>query len=370
MKHQRTIFPIAAIAISILVIKTTFLNNNHDDFGSLATPWQCIGGCGAGGSGGGSNGIKWIGNEMGGSTLRLEVLPKLNFGKNFAYLISAPRLTYHPTYATELGMVMPIGFKIAEVHYRTNLEPQTVVNGGRGDLTLDILQKFGSTGQFSWQAALTFPTGQWDAKRGSDLSKAILPYTMQMGQGVYAATLGLFYTVDAENALFLFDGFFTYPFAVRFDKKNQYLDTDYRHYKNTTINRERFYYRHIIKPYGENDRGDYIPPSLSFDAVYAYRSIPGITQSLQFFYASPLGIRWVHSYVPTEYNPLPDPDHRAWDLVISYGVEFSNNHLPLFLGVGLPIHDRKDPHGIWNAPDWENIGQEWIFAFGVKTALF
>jgi hypothetical protein len=183
-----------------------------------------------------------------GGILEIEMLPKLNFGKNFVYVMSVPRLTCNPVYTVELGLSMPIGFKDAEVQYRTNLEPQTVRNGGRGDLTLDIMQKFGSEGQFSWQAALTFPTGQWDTERGSDLSKSILPQSLQMGQGVYKTTLGLFYSRDVENGMWVFDGFFRYPFMIRFDKKNQYLDTDYEEYKKTTENRERFFYKHIIKP--------------------------------------------------------------------------------------------------------------------------
>ena len=102
------------------------------------------------------------------------------------------------------------------------------------------MRTFGSQGQYAWQFSLTFPTGQYDAERGPDLSKNILPQNLQMGQGIYSAILGLFYTCDFEQGMLLFNGFFNYPFMMRFDEKNQYLDTDYAAYKDVTENKERF----------------------------------------------------------------------------------------------------------------------------------
>ncbi len=42
----------------------------------VMTPWQSIGGCGAGGSGGGTDGIKWVGEGVSGGLVQVEVLPK------------------------------------------------------------------------------------------------------------------------------------------------------------------------------------------------------------------------------------------------------------------------------------------------------
>jgi hypothetical protein len=343
-------------------------------------PWRSIGGCGAGGSGGGSSGIKWIGEGVSGGLLELEMLPKMNISRTFNYTIAVPRLTFTPFWNTEAGLSMPIGSKTAEVQYQTNMDPATFINGGRGDCTLDFMRSFGSTGQYSLQLGFTFPTGQYDARRGSDLTKSILPQSLQMGQGTYATTLSLYYTRDVDKGMYLFDANFNYPFMLRLDKKNQYIDSDYKAYQNVSENRERFYYRHIVKPYGENDRGGYYPPSLSFDAIYAYRGVPKFVQSFQLFFNAPFGVRWIPSYNPTLYDPRPDPDNRAWDAVISYAIEFSRESFPLFMGIGLPIHDKRgtpgdnvydpSPFGEWSAPDWENIGQEWIFALGFKAAMF
>jgi hypothetical protein len=361
---------VATVSLNELVATGKRISHTEADYSGLLTPWQCIGGCGAGGSGGGSSGIKWIGEGVSGGLLELEFLPKANFGRTFSYTVVVPRLTFTPIWNTEVGIALPIGTKISEVQYQTNMSAQTFINGGRGDLSVDFMKNFGSIGQYSIQFGITFPTGQYDAERGPDLGKSILPYSLQMGQGTYSTTLALYYTRDFDNGMSLFDANFNYPFMFRFNKKNQYLETDYKEYKNATENRERFYYKYMIKPYGESDRGDYFPPSISLDAIYAYRGVPKLTQSFQFLFMAPLGVRWIHSYVPTEYNPLPDPDHRAWDLVFSYCLEFSRERFPLFLGTGLPIHDRKDQTGKWDAPDWKNIGNEWIFAFGFKVAMF
>jgi len=104
--------------------------------------------------------------------------------------------------------------------------------------------------------------------------------------------------------------------------------------------------------------------------MYAYRGAPKLTQSFQLFFMAPCGVRWIPGYIPTLYNPIADPDHRAWDAVLSYGIEFSKERFPLFLGIGMPIHDRKDAVGKWDAPDWGDIGNEWIFAFGFKATMF
>ncbi len=344
------------------------------------SPWNSVGGCGVGGSGGGTSGIRWIGEGVSGGLVELEILPKLNAGRNFAYLTTVPRLSIRSFWFLELGISLPITLKAAEVQYQSNLDPQTILNGGRGDLSVDVMRAFGSEGQFSWQWALTFPTGQSDAKRGSDFYKNILPQSMQTGTGTYSTALSLYYNRDLENGMLLFSGNISYPFMMRFDKENEYLDSDYKAYRNASKNRQRFYYDSFIKPYGESDRGDYYPPSVGFDAIYAYHGAAGLVQSFQLSLTAPLGVRWIHSYDPALYDPHPDPDHRAWDAVLSYGLELSRDHLPLFLAVGLPIYDRKGeatedeydetPFAQWNAPDWENIGQEWLFAFGIKAAMF
>jgi hypothetical protein len=386
-KRKKNIRIISGLMVIVTSMMTLFfIRGSHSpsfderNVSASLVPWRSIGGCGAGGSGGGSSGIRWIGQGVSGGLLELEMLPKMNVSRTFNYTIAVPRLTFTPFWNTEVGLAMPIGSKTAEVQYQTNMDPETFINGGRGDCTLDFMRSFGSIGQYSLQLGFTFPTGQYDARRGSDLTKSILPQSLQMGQGTYAATLSLYYTHDLDDGMYLFDANFNYPYMLRLDKKNRYIGSDYKAYQNASENRERFYYRHIVKPYGENDRGGFYPPSFSFDAIYAYRGVPKLVQSFQLFFNAPFGVRWIPSYNPNLYDPRPDPDNRAWDAVLSYAIEFSRESFPLYMGIGLPIHDKRGvagvdpydpaPFGEWSSPDWENIGQEWIFAVGFKAAMF
>jgi hypothetical protein len=342
------------------------------------TPWQSIGGCGAGGSGGGSGGIKWVGETSGGNLLRLEVAPKVNFGQNFLSVITAPRLVLQPRYGTEIGLSLPMMVKSAEVQPQTNIDPKTYLNAGRGDLTVDVQRTFGLSGQFAWSAALTFPTGQSDARRGTDRAQTILPASLQKGQGVYGGALGLSYTHDVNNGFLFFEGALNYPFMVSLTGENSLLDSDYAAYQNAGANRRRFHYR--FKPYGESDRGDYYPPVVNISGIYALRSAAKQTHSVQLLFSCPLGARWIHSYVPTSYDPYPDPDHRAWDLVLAYGLELGGGPLPVFLGLGVPIHDKRGtpsedrydskPFTTWNSPDWRALGEEWIVTVGFKAGMF
>jgi hypothetical protein len=378
---NKKIIPFVSVSIAIVGAMAFYSSSINKSSATLSLlPWHQIGGCGAGGSGAGSSGIKWIGEGVSGGLVELEVLPKINFSRTFTYTVAVPRLTFMPIGNTEVGISMPIGAKTAQVQYQTNMDPATYLNGGRGDLAIDFMRSFGSIGQYSLQLGLTFPTGQWDAGRGADLAKRILPQSLQMGQGTYSAALTVYYTRDLDNGMYLFDANFNYPFMMRFDKKNEFLETDYTAYKNVAENRERFYYKHIIKPYGENDRGGYYPPSLNFDGIYAYRGVPKLVQSFQFYFNVPMGVRWIPSYDPTRYDPRPDPDNRAWDAVLSYAIEFSRESFPLYIGIGLPIHDKRGiarqnsydptPFGEWSAPDWDNIGNEWLIAIGFKAAMF
>ncbi len=342
------------------------------------TPWQCVGGCGTGGSGSRSTGIKWIGDGVGGGAAMLEYLPKINFGRTFAFGSVEPRLTFNPKPNLEIGVSIPVTFASAEVQNDPVFSPQTFNNGGTGDVSADISHKLGDRGQYSWQFALTLPSGRWDERRGPEQAKELLPQKLQMGRGVYAAALRLSYSRDFDRAMALFEGSFNYPFMASLSRKNAYMDSDYQAYQGMTANRERFYYR--FKPYGENDRGGYFPPSVDFDLVYAFRNVPKTVQSFQVFFAAPLGVRWMPSYNPSYYDPVPDPDNRAWEAVLAYGIEFSGERFPLFLAFGLPIHDApgtpgKDrydakPFAKWNGPAWSEFGQEWIMALGFKTILF
>ncbi|MBN1983150.1 MAG: hypothetical protein JW795_16570 [Chitinivibrionales bacterium] len=342
-------------------------------------PWQSVGGCGAGGSGGGGgDAIRWIGQGVSGGYFELEVMPRYSFGRNNSTKSIAPRISYKGVPNYVFGLTLPLASKLAEVQYQSNMTPMTITTGGLSDISLSVSRALGAAGQYSLSASLSLPTGQYDIRRGTEANMNLLPGSLQMGSGLYGASLSFGYTKDVQDGLFLFDGSISYPLALRLiSGKNEFLDKGeyFESYKDSTRSK-RFYYR--FKPYGENDLGDYTPPSLTLSAYYAYRGIPGYVHSFGVVGSVMTGVAWMHSYKSTIYDPRPDPDHKMWQMQFAYGLEFIRDAYPLFFGVSIPLTDQSpgdsgfDPTPMkkFDLPDFNNFLQQWTFALGVKTALF
>ena len=364
MKKQN-IFKYGAVAV--LAAASFFVSYNVPV--EPATPWQSIGGCGAGGSGGGSgDGIKWIGQGVSGGYLETEVFTKYNVGQNFSI---------KPTWSTKLGVSIPFVSHQGEVQYRSNQSPADRSTGGLGDISFDFSKTIGSGGAASLSASLSIPTGQYDIKRGNDAAQEFLPSSFQKGSGLYSLTLGWDYSRDTDKGIWLYSLSYTHPFAMHLiSGENEFNDT---YWKDIKHEGDRFEYR--FKPYGENDLGAFTPPSVSASVAYGYRGRPGIVQSLGLNFSVPLGVAWIGSEKADTYDPRPDPDHQAWSLAIAYGIEFSNADFPVFLALSVPIHDKSNaadpkneyddsPMREWNAPDWNDILQQWTIAVGIKGSFF
>lgn len=343
----------------------------------VATPWESIGGCGAGGSGGGaSDGIKWIGQGVSGGYLEVEAFTKYSVGQNFSGLTLTPHMSIKPTWSTKLGVSIPWMSHRGEVQYRTNQLPADRSTGGLGDLSFDFSKTIGSGGAASLSASLSLPTGQYDIKRGTDAAELILPSSFQKGSGLYSLTLGWDYSRDTDKGIWLYGLTYTHPFAMHlFSGENSFNDT---YWKDLDRKGDRFNYR--FKPYGENDLGAYTPPSIGGSIAYGYRGRAGIVQSLGLSVSVPLGVAWISSETVGKYDPRPDPDHKAWSAALAYGIEFSNADFPIFLALSIPIHDKANaanpeneydekPMREWNAPDWSDLGQQWTIAVGVKGSF-
>ena len=121
------------------------------------TPWASIGGCGAGGSGGGSgDGIKWIGNHVGGGLIDVETMMKWSGGENFINYGTTVRISGKPFQNITAGISLPqINHKRGEVQYQSNQPPNDRQTGGFGDLSIDITKTFGAIGQFSLALSLS-----------------------------------------------------------------------------------------------------------------------------------------------------------------------------------------------------------------------
>lgn len=343
----------------------------------VATPWESIGGCGAGGSGGGaSDGIKWIGQGVSGGYLEVETFAKYSVGQNFSGMTVTPHFSFKPTWSTKVGMSVPLMSHRGEVQYRTNQIPTDRSTGGLGDISFDFSKTIGSGGAASLSASLSIPTGQYDIKRGTDASQEILPSSFQRGSGLYSLTLGWDYSRDTDKGIWLYGLTYTHPFAMHlFSGENEFNDS---YWKGMDHKGDRFKYR--FKPYGENDLGGYTPPSVGGSIAYGYRGRPGIVQSFGLSFSVPLGVAWISSEKAGKYDPRPDPDHKAWSAALAYGIEFSNTDFPVFLALSLPLHDKSNapntneyddsPMKTWDAPDWSDFGQQWTIAVGVKGSFF
>ncbi len=377
----------------ILINKTfdtvrLFSNLNHRSAQNVAipeirlphlTPWASIGGCGAGGSGGGSgDGIKWIGNHVGGGLIDVETMMKLRGGENFINYSTQLRISGKPFQNITAAITIPaINFKAAEVQYQTNREPEDRKTGGFGDIRFDASKSFGAIGQFSLMLSFSIPTGQYDIARGTDKTQNLLPVSLQMGSGLYTAGLTFSGSRDFENGILLMDLSCNYPFNLSVSGENRFLDEYFQDYASRK-NNKRFYYHY--KMYGENDLGGFTPASLSLSAFYGYKGKPRLMHSWGAAFFVPLGVAWIHSEKAGLYDPKPDPDHKAWSAAIVYGIESTNRKYPLYFAISKPIHDKtsqniSDPYDSspmkkWDGPDWKDFLNQWTIAAGVKVSLF
>jgi hypothetical protein len=343
------------------------------------TPWASIGGCGAGGSGGAGGGnIKWIGRGITGGLLDIQTLSNLEISQSRRNIAFTPRFTIRPTYTTQLAVTVPVLSKTGQFQPAAQLPATTYITGGIGDVMVDFSKSLGMSGEYSLMVSLTMPTGQYDIKRGVQESPDLLSNMLQLGTGVYAASLGLNYIRDFDKGMFLLDLLGTSPFALRFSGSNS-QGWSYDTSLMTASDKRRFAYH--FKPYGENDLGGYTPPSLFLAAYYGDKRDPEYVTSYGMTFSVPMGVTWIPSYVAKAYDPMPDPDFQAWSGTLQYGIEFSRGKNPFYLVVSKLIHDkastpnqtyRYDPDYVnkWNGPDWRDFASTWSFTVGVKTSVF
>lgn len=341
------------------------------------SPWEAVGGCGAGGSGGGAgDGIQWVGQGVSGGLVNVEVLPKFAAGQNFSSLTVPLRMSFKPIWNMEVGASMPWMSKTSEVQYRSNQVPDNRSTGGTGDLSMDVTLSVGPSGQYGVTLGQSFPTGQYDIIRGPDAAQEYLPASLQKGSGLYNSSLGIAYSRDVDEGIWIYNVTYSHPWNTRvMTGQNEFMDSQLKNYRGSQS--KRFYYD--WKGYGETDLGDYVPPSLSLGVHYGYRGVPGMVHSFGFTFGAPLGVAWIRNEQVGLYDPRPDPDHKAWSAALVYGAEFSQDDFPIFMAFSLPFHDKANapnaneydpkPMSKWDGPDTKDLFQQWIVALGFKTSF-
>jgi hypothetical protein len=373
----------AALSVSLLLWPGNGLHAHHEACSPV--PWQNIGGCGAGGSGGlGGGNIKWIGRGVSGGLLDVQSITSVDIGRNRRNFASMQRLSFKPASASSIALSIPVLSKVAQFQPQTNLPSRTEVTGGVGDLLLDYSRTFGSIGQYAFMATLTLPTGQYDIKRGEETNQQFLSNILQLGGGVYAASLGLGYTRDFDRGILIADFLATHPFGVNFSGTNKYNDDasggwGYETDLMSGEEKRRFVYR--FKPYGENDLGGYTAPSLYGAVYYGDKRNPRYVPSYALTLSIPLQVNWIPNYSASLYDPIPDPDFWTWSGTLQYGIEFSHEERPLYLVFAKQIHDRATPPSqnerytvdavtTVNGPDWRDFWNTWSLAIGIRTSAF
>jgi len=392
MKTKAMIFVSGAILLLCVALLTAFLmqfSGLHDTDKALAnlTPWQRVGGCGAGGSGGSAADVKWIGQGQTGGLIDAEVMGSVTLGQNFEYQQVKTRLSMKPTWTTNLGLTIPIVSKTGELQPQTNYDDKTETSGGLADIMVDVSKNIGMEGEYALSLNVTLPTGQYDIKRGKENEMLYLPTTLQCGSGVFNASLGISRSIDVEKGLWIVEAYYNQPFAVNFKGKNQFVNNGSDQYNAinsvwddlTDDQKNRFQY--YFKPYGENDLGGYTPPSVTAAVYYGNRRQEHYVHSFGAKAFIPLGVAWIPDYSASSYNPVPDPNFKAWSVTLHYGLEFSRPEYPIYLAVNKVICSRSSPNpndpydekslARWHAPDVkELLNDNWIFAVGIKTTMF
>ena len=385
MKTEKILLILSPIVAGIVLM--LFLHLQNEDPLAVLTPWQCVGGCGAGGSGGSGAEVKWIGTGVSGGLIDAEVIGSNTIGENYRYQQIKTRLSYKPTWTTNLGLTIPIVSKIGTLQPQTNIDDKTEMTGGLADMMVDVSKNFGMEGEYSLSLNFTLPTGQYDIKRGSDFRTYFLPTTLQRGGGLYTASLGLTRIKDIEKGLWIFEAYYNHPFAVNFHGKNQFINDGANQYNelngrwNLLSESERKRFEYWFKPYGENDLGGYTPPSMSAAAYFGYRGVEHYVHSFGAKVWIPLGVAWIPDFSPSSYYPKPDPDNKTWGITLHYGLEFSRPEYPIFISINKIItsgsnkNDMKNSFDAvalrkWRTPDMKDLLNMWTFAIGIKTTMF
>jgi hypothetical protein len=388
IKHERNawIACTAIVCLMVLFFANIFREPSHTDRLRGLTPWRCVGGCGAGGAGGTAADIKWIGQGVQGGLIDAEIMSSLTVGQSFEYKQVKTRLSMKPTWSTNVGLTLPIVSKAGLLQPKTNFDDKIETTGGLADIMLDVSKSIGMEGEYSLSLNLIVPTGQYDVKRGRENEMLYLPTTLQRGGGVYNASFGLSRTIDVDRGLWVVEGFFSYPFAVNFHGKNQFVNNQPDQYNDisarwdllTADQKKRFEY--YFKPYGENDLGGYTPPSITATVFYGNRRQANYVHSYGAKVWVPLGVSWIPNYSAGSYDPMPDPNHKSWSVTLHYGLEFSRAEYPLYFAINKTISGKSTPNAnqyderplAWlHAPDMkELLNDNWTFGLGIKATMF
>ncbi len=171
----------------------------------LLSSWGNVGGCGVGGAGGASGGLKWVGRGVSGGLVSVQCASSHTFFLDGGYQTSlATRIgtSYFDKWSFAVNVPFRLNIQNVDVHG----EDQTAYLPGWGDVGVEVARTLGITNAHSLSLSLNAPTGSADAVRVG----VVLPQQMQLGSGTLSGGLTYEYNQDWDWGLMTYGLTFSY----------------------------------------------------------------------------------------------------------------------------------------------------------------
>lgn len=343
------------------------------------TPWQSVGGCGAGG--GSTHHVSpfhipvLLDNPQTPRRLSAELAWHADFAQNFVRQTLYARCGGFAHKRLSFHLQMPLIFSTGEGQHRSGMTPKSYSTGGAGDPRIGAALHLFDRSALVMRAALQLPVGDYGSTRGKPREKLLLPSHLQKGAGFHVLLLSLHHQRALLSAgRWRFATMCALPFTMRVRTgKNELLSSNLSAYRHLTDD-PRFYYS--FKPYGENDYGRHVPAEIIQIWQYSHVSNEHVSHTWQTGLFVPLGVQWLPSDNPYRYDPHPDDNHRMWRTTWAYIPELRFHSLTIRGFMLVPLMDKANepevaapyndlPLTSIDSPDWREFGRRWKMGLSV-----
>lgn len=353
-------------------------------FGMETIPWQSIGGCGAGASSMKPTRLAppWPEPIVSEHRLLLSACFSAAGDQNSSMML-LPLSMRGYLGNLSIGAKLPRVSRTFEYQWSSLRSPHYFVVSGFSDVSFDIQGWIFDRNPIAASIGFVLPTADYANSRGPEKGKLVLAPEYQLGSGIWRLRLGLEHERPGLlGGTWRWSMTYDHGFALRpFSGENEFLNHYYSMYRNETDN-PRFYYH--LKPYGENDLGDYFPPLLELSARYLLKqkTVP-LSHYWDYSLRVPFGVAWVHEeFVDGGYNPRPDSDHRTWGMVFSYLFAITVGNVEGGAFISVPLYDKPTDAGEYfldpynedllrtiDGPNWSEFGQGINLGVGVRIGV-
>jgi hypothetical protein len=179
----------AAAAVALLVFSTGTPAGPRQPRAARLASWQSVGGCGAGASTGTGGGVKWIGRNVRGGLVHVELQGNylaMDYGYNY---VGTALVSHDLTPRWTAGVSVPYLYKYMNDPYDVGVN---LANKGPGDVNVLVTRRFGATATLLATVLVGIPTGTYDVK----YTNLLLDQDRQLGLGKPTASLVIDKTID------------------------------------------------------------------------------------------------------------------------------------------------------------------------------